>query len=87
MEPLKTFTNTWEELKSFFKYSETIFLARITALTGLLTVVFSSVDWSPIFSGLGVDTGFSWKQTTWLGVGIFIKGILDELARRRNADL
>lgn len=77
----------WEEAKAFFKYSETIFLARLTAFTGLLTAVAGSVDWSPVFNGLGLDTGFSWKQTTWLGIGIFVKGIIDELARRRNAIL
>lgn len=84
MLQLKT---TWEEAKAFFKYSETIFLARLTAFGGLITAVMGSVDWSPVFNGLGMDTGFSWKQTTWLGIGIFFKGIIDELARRRNANL
>lgn len=84
---MQSLSNFWEELKAFFKYSETIFLARLTAFTGLLTAVTGSVDWSPVFNGLGMDTGFSWKQTTWLGIGIFFKGILDELTRRRNANL
>lgn len=78
------FEGWWEEIKSFFHYSITIFLARLTAFTGLVTAVIGSVDWSPVFSGLGVDTGFSWKQTTWLGIGIFVKGIIDELGRRRT---
>lgn len=81
---LQKLSNFWDECKAFFKYSETIFLARLTAFTGLITAVAGSVDWSPVFNGLGLDTGFSWKQTTWLGIGIFFKGILDELARRRN---
>lgn len=84
LQSLKQF---WEDLKAFFKYSETIFLARLTAFSGLITAVAGSIDWSPVFNGLGMDTGFSWKQTTWLGIGIFFKGILDELARRRNANL
>lgn len=84
---MQSLSNFWEQLKAFFKYSETIFLARVTAFSGLLTAVMGSVDWSPVFNGLGMDTGFSWKQTTWLGIGIFFKGILDELARRRNANL
>lgn len=84
LQQLKDF---WESLKAFFKYSETIFIARITAFSGLVTAVMGSVDWSPIFNGLGMDTGFSWKQTTWLGIGIFFKGIIDELARRRNANI
>lgn len=78
------FSSWFEEAKAFFRYSETIFLARVTAFSGLVTAVVGSVDWSPVFNGLGMDTGFSWKQTTWLGVGIFVKGIIDELARRRN---
>lgn len=77
----------WEDVKSFFKYSETIFIARLQALTGLVTAAAGAIDWSPVFNLLGVDTGFSWKQTTWLGIGLFVKGIIDELARRRNANL
>lgn len=84
---MQSLSKWWEELKAFFKYSETIFLARLTAFSGLITATVGSVDWSPVFNGLGVDTGFSWKQTTWLGLGIFVKGIIDELARRRNAAL
>lgn len=74
----------WEEAKAFFHYSVSIFIARATMLSGLVTAVIGSVDWSPVFSGLGVDTGFSWKQTTWLGIGIFIKGVIDEIGRRRT---
>lgn len=81
---MQRLSNWWEETKAFFHYSETIFLARATAFGGLVTAVAGSVDWSPVFNGLGVDTGFSWKQTSWLGIGIFVKGIIDELARRRN---
>lgn len=84
---LQQLKDLWQELKAFFRYSETIFLARLTAFSGLITAVMGSVDWSPIFNGLGMDTGFSWKQTTWLGIGIFFKGIIDELARRRNANI
>lgn len=75
----------WEEVKAFFKYSETIFVARLQAFTGLLMTVVSAVDWSPVYSLLGMDTGFSWKQTFWLGFGLFFKGIIDELLRRRNS--
>lgn len=75
----------WEEAKAFFKYSETIFIARVQSLIGLIMAVVGTVDWSPVFNLLGVDTGFSYKQTVWLGFGLFFKGIIDELARRRNA--
>lgn len=84
---LLTLEHWFEEVKSFFKYSETIFIARLQSLTGLIMAVVGTVDWSPVFNLLGLDTGFSWKQTTWLGIGLFFKGIIDELARRRNATL
>lgn len=84
LQSIKVF---WEDLKAFFKYSETILIARLQALVGLVTAVVGMVDWSPVFNLLGADTGFSWKQTTWLGIGLFFKGIVDELARRRNANL
>lgn len=77
----------YANLKAFFKYSETIFVARIQALAGLVTVVVGAVDWSPVFSLLGVDTGFSWKQTVWTGIGLFFKGLMDEILRRRNSNL
>lgn len=77
-------SNAWEETKAFFHYSLTIVIARSTMLAGLVTTVVGSVDWSPVFNGLGVDTGFSWKQTSWLGIGIFVKGLIDELGRRRT---
>lgn len=84
LQSIKVF---WEDLKAFFKYSETILIARLQSLVGLLTAVIGLVDWSPVFGLLGVETGFSWKQTFWLGTGLFFKGIIDELARRRNANL
>lgn len=81
---MQRFSDYWEEAKAFFHYSITIVIARVTMLTGVLTAVVGSVDWSPVFNGLGVDTGFSWKQTSWLGIGIFVKGLIDELGRRRT---
>lgn len=84
---LSRFNIWWEEVKAFFKYSETILIARFQAFSGLITMAIASVDWSPVFDLFGVDTGFSWKQTFWLGFSLFFKGILDELARRRNANL
>jgi hypothetical protein len=84
---LSRFKIWWEETKAFFAYSETILVARIQALSGLIVAAVGAVDWSPVFNLLGVDTGFSYKQTVWLGIGLFFKGIMDELLRRRNANL
>lgn len=84
---LTTLKSWYEETKAFFKYSETILIARIQMLVGLVTATVGAIDWSPVFNLLGMDTGFSYKQTAWLGIGLFVKGIIDELARRRNAAL
>lgn len=84
---LLTLKSWWEEAKAFFKYSETIFVARLQSLIGLVMAVVGTIDWSPVFNLLGMDTGFSYKQTAWLGIGLFFKGIVDELLRRRNATL
>lgn len=74
----------WEDLKAFFKYSETILWARLQVLIGFLLAVFGSIDWSP-FLGLNVlDTGFSWNQVAWLGLITITNGIITELVRRRN---
>jgi len=74
----------WDEVKAFFKYSETILLARLTAITGLVTTAVGYMDWSPLL-GLDLNTGFSKAQVMWTGGIVFIKGIIDEIARRRNA--
>lgn len=84
---LSRFKIWWEEVKAFFAYSETILIARLQSLIGLIVATVGAVDWSPVFNFIGVDTGFSYKQTIWIGVGLFFKGIIDELARRRNANL
>ena len=74
----------WEDLKAFFKYSETILWARLQVLIGFLLAFYGSIYWSP-FLGLNVlDTGFSWNQVAWLGLITITNGIITELVRRRN---
>lgn len=74
----------WEDVKAFFKYSETILWARIQVLTGFLLTVFGAIDWSP-FLGMNVlNTDFSWNQVAWLGIITITNGVITELVRRRN---
>ncbi len=75
-----------EELKAWFKYSETILIARAEVLTGFVISAVSLMDWSPLLS-LGVDTGFTWKQGAVIRGITVVKGLVTELARRRNANL
>lgn len=80
---LNSIKSFWESIKAWFKHSETIFLARIEAVTGLIIAGVSSMDWSPLLT-LGVDTAMSLKQGIYLGSVMFVKGIITEWARRRN---
>lgn len=71
----------WVNILAFFKYSHSILVARLTMAAGFLTAVVGSLDWAPLL-GLNIDTGFSRNQVIWLGGITFIKGVLDEIARR-----
>ncbi len=82
---LQKFSNLWEDAKAFFKYSETIFVARLTMLGGFIAAAAGAMDWSPLYNLIGADTGLTPHQATWLGMTTFAKGCLDEFLRRRNA--
>lgn len=82
LDALKKKLQDWRtKILSFFAYSHTILVARITMLTGFLTAVIGGLDWAPLL-GLNIDTGFSKNQVVWLGIVTFVKGVLDEIARR-----
>jgi hypothetical protein len=49
-------------------------------VTGFFTMVFASLDYSPL---LGL-TAFDKKQVLYLGGISMVKGVFTELARRRN---
>src|SRR5260370_34941406 len=72
--------NTWDAIKAFFVYSETVAIARAEAAIGLITIAAGTMDWSPLF---GI-TNFDKTQILWLGGLSFAKGVFAELARRRN---
>lgn len=76
----------WDQVKAWFKYSETILIARLQVVIGFFTAAFAAIDWSQ-FSTLNWATGFTNKQLLWLGVGALVSGIVTEIARRRNSDL
>lgn len=79
---IKTKLNAWWlETLSFFKYSHTILVARLTVIAGFVTAVLGSLDWSPLL-GINIDTGFSKNQVIWLGIIMSVKGVIDEVVRR-----
>lgn len=81
IEAKKKLQEWWTDVLGFFRYSHAILVARITMVVGFLTAVIGSLDWSPLL-GLDIDTGFSKNQVIWLGIITFVKGVLDEIARR-----
>lgn len=78
------FKELYDKFWEWSNHAGTIVNARITALTGLFTSAISYMDWSPLWNLLGVDTGFSTKQAFWLGAGLMVKGIFDEIVRRAH---
>lgn len=77
----------WDYIKSLFLYSETIFLARMAVIGGFITTLSGSLDLSPLWSLFSTGTDFTWKQLTFMGLGILGAGITVEMARRRNSKL
>lgn len=71
----------WEDIKSWFKYSETILWARIQTISGLIIAGIASVDWTQLtVSGLS-------KETLLLAGALIANGIFTECLRRRNSNL
>lgn len=82
-----TLSNWYASAKSWFKYSETILIARLTAGAGLVTAALGSMDWSGISGVVSSTTGFNAKQVISVGVFALVQGVILEWARRRNSDL
>ncbi len=76
-------TNFWEDLKSFFKYSETILWARVQAMVGFFSGVWNSLDFSAL-QNMDWQHAFENNQLAWVSFGVFVNGIFTEYLRRRN---
>ena len=83
---LKAKIKSWyEATKKWFLDSETIFMARLTAIAGLITAAVGSLDLSPLWSLFGTGTSFTFKQVAWMGGFLLVQGVVLEVLRRRNA--
>ena len=80
----KKLRDIWESIKAWFKYSETILLARVEAFAGILIAALEGVDWSPLLT-LDFANAIHNKQALYIGGLIFAKGLILEIARRRRA--
>lgn len=66
-------------LAKWFRNSETILVARLTAVSGFVIAVLNGLDWSS-FINLDITDH---KQFTFAGLGLLAHGFVTELARRR----
>jgi hypothetical protein len=71
------------KLLNWFRNSETILVARLISLGGLITTFVGSLDLSPIWDLFKSGTDFTPKQLFWMGIGILGAGVAVEFARRR----
>lgn len=74
----------WTKIKQLWSDSGTILWARLESIGGLVTAAIGAMDWSPLLS-LDFSTGFNRAQVITLGAIMFVRGILLEITRRRNA--
>lgn len=68
----------WQRIKTFFAHSETIFLARLQVLAGIILTVLATFDPSVLAPIIG---------DKWFGPFLLVWGVVAEAARRRRADL
>lgn len=80
----ETISNWWDGVKAWFKRSESIFLARIAAISGFVTSAIGFMDWSPLWSLLQTGTEFTKHQLIGMGIALVGGGVMLEIARRRG---
>lgn len=66
----------WSKVKAFFSDSETIFLARLQMIAGIVWSVLPTIDPALFQSMIG---------ERWFGVFLIVWGVVTEIARRRRA--
>ncbi len=76
-------SNFYTDVKRFFNWSWSIFLARLELVAGFIVGAVGAIDWSG-FANIDFGAGFSRNQTIWIAVGLIIKGIISEIGRRQG---
>lgn len=71
----------WTDVKAWFNYSWSIFIARMEVLTGILVGVFGGLDWYAL-TQLDWSQGFKSTGTMIVAALLVIKGIVSEVGRR-----
>lgn len=81
---LQKLKDMWASVKAWFLNSETIFLNRVEAVTGLVIAAVAAMDWSPLWSVFGTGTALNTKELASISGFLVVRGIVGEIARRRN---
>lgn len=84
---LNKIKSIYQSIKDWFKSSETIFLARLETLSGVVLGGAAGIDWTSLMA-MDWSKVLTGDKTVWLTAGgMFIHGLILEIARRRNSDL
>lgn len=75
------FSKLWTDIKAWFNYSWSIFIARLEVLTGILVGTLGGLDWYAL-TNLDWSQGISNKTNLIVSALLIIKGIVSEIGRR-----
>ena len=75
------FSKYWTDIKAWFNYSWSVFIARLEVLSGILTGVLGGLDWSALVQ-LDWSQGIKSTGTMIVAALLVIKGIVSEVGRR-----
>lgn len=75
------FNTIWTDIKAWFNYSWSIFIARLEVLTGILVGTLGGLDWYSL-TNLDWSQGISNKTNLIVAALLIIKGLVSEIGRR-----
>lgn len=75
------FNTLWTNIKAWFNYSWSVFIARLEVLTGILTGVIGGLDWTAL-TQLDWSQGIKSTSAIIVSALLVIKGIVSEIGRR-----
>lgn len=75
-----------KEIKAWFKFSETIFLSKVDVFVGFVLAVVAGMDWSPLMT-MDFSSGFDQRQLYFLSFMCVLRGVVGEIAHRRESKL
>lgn len=78
---LSTLNTIWTDIKAWFNYSWSIFIARLEVLTGILVGTLGGLDWYSL-TNLDWSQGISNKTNLIVAALLIIKGLVSEIGRR-----